>query len=245
MKIAITGKYTALRDAYVSIHESLRHAGAHLDCEVELKWVETTHIEDGKLTAAAALKDVDALITPGGFGARGTEGKIQCIQYARENKIPFLGLCLGMQLMVVEWARNVAKLKDANSTEFNKDSPHPVIDILPEQKRIIDKGATMRLGAWSVKVQKGTLAHNIYKKETISERHRHRYEVNPEYVQKLKDSGLIISGTTEKGDITEICEWPGQFGIATQAHPEFKSRLEKPAPLFLELVRKALENQKK
>lgn len=242
--IGITGKYTALRDAYVSIKESLVHAGAHNHAQIRVKWIETTDIEEGK-TPLTVLESVDGIIVPGGFGGRGTEGKIQCIQYAREKGIPFLGLCFGLQLAVAEWARNKAGLTGANSTEIDPETRYPVIDILPEQKAIKDKGATMRLGSYPCKLKKGTKAFEAYGKEEIHERHRHRYEVNPEYVQKLSESGLVISGTSPDGKIVETIEWPTGWGVATQAHPEFKSRFEEPAPLFMAFMKEVLKAQKK
>lgn len=241
--IGITGKYTALKDAYVSIKEALVHAGAHCDVGVKIKWVETTEIEDGK-TPLSVLDDCDGIIVPGGFGARGSEGKISCINYARKNGIPFLGLCFGLQMAVVEWARNECGMEGANSTEINADTSYPVIDLLPEQKNVKDKGATMRLGTYSCKIKKGTKTFEAYGKGEISERHRHRFEVNPEFASKLEEKGLILSGTSPDGKIVEVIEWPEGFGIATQAHPEFKSRLEKPAPLFQAFMQAVKEKKK-
>ena len=231
--VAITGKYTAVKDAYVSIKEALVHAGAHHSCSVEVKWIETSDIESGKATAKELLSGCDGIIVPGGFGSRGTEGKIDCIRHARENGIPFLGLCYGMQMAVVEWARSKCSLSGANSTEIDPGTKFPVIDFLPEQRGIKDKGATMRLGAWECRLKKGTRSYEAYGHETIFERHRHRYEVNNDFVQKLTDSGLVISGTSPDGNIVEVIEWPDGFGIGTQAHPELKSRLECPSPLFV------------
>ncbi|MEM3030244.1 MAG: CTP synthase (glutamine hydrolyzing) [Candidatus Micrarchaeia archaeon] len=242
--VALTGKYTALRDAYVSVKEALVHAGAHLDCGVRIKWVETTDIEEKKI-GLNALDDAHGIIVPGGFGERGVEGKIECIRYAREKGLPFLGLCLGLQLAVVEWARNVAGLRGANSTEFDASTKHPVIDLLPEQRRITEKGATMRLGSYPCRLKRGTRAFAAYGKELITERHRHRYEVNPAYVRVLEESGLVVSGTHEgKSDIVELVEWPSGWGVATQAHPEFKSRLERPAPLFVAFLKEAMKKAK-
>ncbi|MEM3399448.1 MAG: CTP synthase (glutamine hydrolyzing) [Candidatus Micrarchaeia archaeon] len=241
VRVGITGKYTTLRDAYVSIKEALAHAGARLGCRAEIEWIETTEIEDIK-DAEKALKNCYGIIVPGGFGVRGAEGKICCIEYARKNGLPFLGLCFGFQLAVVEWARNVAGLKEANSTEIDPKTPYPVIDYLPEQRAIIDKGATMRLGAYPCRLIGGTKAHLAYNgAEMISERHRHRYEVNPDYVSMLEKSGLIISGVSPDGKIVEVIEWPTGWGVATQAHPEFKSRLERPAPLFLAFLKATLK----
>ncbi|MEM4633629.1 MAG: CTP synthase [Candidatus Anstonellaceae archaeon] len=242
--VAITGKYTAVKDAYVSIKEALVHAGAHQSTKVNIRWVETSDIEDGKTSAKELLSSCHGVIVPGGFGSRGIEGKIACIKHARENRIPYLGLCYGMQIAVVEWARNVCGMDGANSTEINPDTKYPVIDFLPEQRGVKDKGATMRLGAWECRLKKGTKAYDAYGVETIFERHRHRYEVNNDYRERLEKSGLIISGTSPDGQIVEMIEWPEGFGIGTQAHPELKSRLERPAPLFLAFVKACLENKK-
>ncbi|MCX8197671.1 MAG: CTP synthase [Candidatus Micrarchaeota archaeon] len=242
--VAITGKYTAVKDAYVSVKEALVHAGAQHSAKVNVRWVETSGIEDGQASAKELLSGCDGIIVPGGFGSRGTEGKIACIKYARESKMPYLGLCYGMQMAVVEWARNVCGMDGANSTEINPDTKYPVIDFLPEQRGIKEKGATMRLGAWECRLKKGTKAYEAYGTEKISERHRHRYELNNAYRQKLEESGLVISGTSPDGEIVEIIEWPDGFGIGTQAHPELKSRLERPAPLFAAFVKACLEKKK-
>jgi len=243
IKIGIVGKYTAVRDAYVSIKEALVHSAANLDVSLIIEWLESSDFEENK--NLERLKSLDGIIVPGGFGKRGIEGKIKAIQYARENKVPYLGLCLGLQLMVVEYARNVCGLKDANSKEFNSTTSHPVVCLLPEQQRIEEKGGTMRLGAYDALLKKGTKTYNAYKEEKISERHRHRYEVNPEYVQKLEEGELIISGVHPKHNIVEIVEWPDKFGfgIATQPHIELKSRLENPAPIFVEFLKFAKKNK--
>jgi len=243
LKIAIVGKYIAVKDAYVSVKEALVHSAAAIDCGLEIGWIEASDLEK-EADGAKVLEGYDGLIIPGGFGERGIEGKIKAIEFARKNKIPFLGLCLGVQLMVVEWARNVAGMKDAHSTEFNKSTPFPVIDFLPEQKQISRMGGTMRLGAYEAVLKKGTRAHSAYKAESVFERHRHRYEVNPDFAGQLEKSGLIISGTHPKNNIVEIAEWPGeQFGVATQAHIELKSRLETPAPLFVAFMKAAKERK--
>jgi len=245
IKIAITGKYTYLHDSYVSILEALKHAAGNLSCDIELKWIETTDIERGKLKVEDALKDVSGIIVPGGFGSRGAEGKIECIRYARENDIPFLGLCFGFQLAVVEYARNVCGLKDANSTEVNPNTPHPVIDILPEQKRIDKKGATMRLGAHPAILKDGSLVKKLYGKGEIHERHRHRYEVNPDYIEILEKNGLVFSGVSPNRRLMEFLEIPDhKFFVATQAHPEFTSRPLKPNPLFLGFVKSCITKNK-
>ena len=241
LKVAMVGKYTSVGDAYVSIKEALVHAGAACNCRVGADMVDSAEIEE---KGVRALEKYDAIIVPGGFGKRGTEGKIRAIQYCREKGVPFLGLCLGMQMMVAEYARNVCGLKGANSTEFDKGTEHPVVDILPEQMSIIEKGATMRLGAYPCLLREKTKAHELYGQAEISERHRHRYEVNPSYVQRLGDGGLVISGVSPKNNIVEMCEWKDGFGIGTQAHPELKSRLEAPAPLFVGLVKAALKEKK-
>lgn len=241
IKIAITGKYTYLHDSYVSILEALKHCSGELGCKINLKWIETTDIENGKVDVKDALKDVDGVIVPGGFGSRGTEGKIECIRYARENNIPFLGLCFGLQLAVVEHARNLCGLKDANSTEINPNTPYPVIDILPEQKRVDKKGATMRLGSQPAILREGSLVRKLYGKERIFERHRHRYEVNPKYIKTLEKNGLVFSGTSPNKRLMEFLERKDhKFFVATQAHPEFTSRPLKPNPLFLGFVKACL-----
>ncbi|MBW6462114.1 MAG: CTP synthase (glutamine hydrolyzing) [DPANN group archaeon] len=242
--IAMTGKYTQLHDSYVSINEALNHARSRYTCEIEIKFIETTHIENNTIDLKTALKDVDALIVPGGFGSRGTEGKIRCIKYARENNIPFLGLCLGFQLACVEFARNVCNLKDATSTEINPDTKIPIINIMASQKKIDTMGATMRLGAWPANLKKGSLAEKLYGKTEISERHRHRYEVNNSYVSKLEKNGLIFSGKSPDQKLMEFLELDNHpYFIATQAHPELKSKPLTPHPLFLGLVEAAIKKR--
>ena len=244
VKIGIVGKYTKLHDAYVSIREAFIHAGAALDTKVEIEWIESEGFENDP-ESVSVLKDYDGILVPGGFGSRGIEGKINAIKYVRENKIPYFGICLGMQMMVVEYARNVCGLKGANSTEFDENTKSPVIDLLPEQRAIKDKGATMRLGAWKCELAKGTRAFEAYGKQSIEERHRHRYEVNNDYLETLEKSGIVLS--SRSGHIVEMVEWkePHGFGIGLQAHPEYKSRLEEPAPLFVAFVKAALERKKK
>jgi CTP synthase len=241
IEVAICGKYTKLEDSYASIIESLNHCAAHLACKINLKWIETTD-----LSGAKALDGVDGVIVPGGFGSRGTEGKIEIIKRAREEDIPFLGLCLGLQLAVVEYARNMCDLKGANSTEFDPDTPFPVIDILPEQKTVKQKGGTMRLGAYEAIIKQGTILHTLYKSNLISERHRHRYEVNPVYYNDLTDKGLVFSGMSRDGRLVEFIELPElHYFVATQSHPELKSRMEKPSPLFYGFVRSCLHRKGK
>ncbi|MFN7991546.1 MAG: CTP synthase (glutamine hydrolyzing) [Candidatus Micrarchaeia archaeon] len=239
VKIAIVGKYTAVKDAYISVREALVHSAAAVNCGLEISWIEASDLE--KLyDVAEVLSPYDGILVPGGFGERGIEGKIRAIRYARENKVPYLGLCLGLQLMVVEFARNVCGLKEANSTEFNKKTPHPVIDLLPEQQKITRMGASMRLGAYDCLIKRGTVAHKAYGTDKVSERHRHRFEVNPAYVGELESKGLVVSGR-HSSDIVEIAEWKDSFGVATQPHIELKSRLEAPAPIVVQFIRAAKE----
>jgi CTP synthase len=234
--VAMCGKYTQLEDSYASIIESFNHCSAHLGCKVNLKWIETTDVDN-----TSFMDSVDGIVVPGGFGHRGTEGKIEVIRVARERNIPFLGLCLGLQLAVVEFARNVCDLKEANSTEMNAETPHPVIDILPEQKDIVEKGGTMRLGAYTAVLQEGTLVHSLYKSKEVSERHRHRYEVNPEYHKIIAGKGMVFSGCSRDGRLVEFIELPNhKFFCATQAHPELKSRMESPSPMFYGFVKACL-----
>jgi CTP synthase len=243
LKIAIVGKYTAVKDAYISVREALVHGAAAVNCPLEIGWIEASDLEK-VYDVAEVLSPYQGVLVPGGFGERGIEGKIKAIKYARENKVPYLGLCLGVQLMVVEYARNACGLAGANSTEFDKKTPHPVIDLLPEQQKITRLGATMRLGAYECLLKKGTVAHKAYGKDRISERHRHRYEVNPAYVTELENRGLVISGRHESG-VVEIAEWKDSFGVATQPHIELKSRLEEPAPIFVEFMKAAMEYREK
>jgi len=236
--IGIVGKYTGLEDAYLSIKESFKHAGAVNHARVNLKWIESDEMTESDFTG------LDGLLVPGGFGVRGSEGKVSAIRYARENNLPFLGICLGMQLAVVEYARNVCKLDGANSTEFDENTKHPVIDLIPEQKEIMKKGGTMRLGAYPCIVKDKTIAHRLYGQDEISERHRHRWEVNPQYIETLEDAGLVFSGKYPNKNLMEIAELPDhRYFMACQFHPEFKSRLENPAPLFRGLVNAAVEKQ--
>jgi len=241
IEIAITGKYTGVHDSYLSILRALEHCEAFLKCKVKIRWIETTEINTLK-QAEKALKGVTGIIVPGGFGSRGTEGKIACIQYARENNIPFLGLCYGLQLATIEFSRNACGLKGANSTEIEPNTPEPVIDILPEQKAIINKGGTMRLGGHNVLVKKSTLANKLYKKEEIRERFRHRYEVNPLYIKKLEHCGLVFSGISkEDSRIMQILELPEHnFFMASQFHPELLSWPLKPHPMFVGFVKACL-----
>ncbi len=244
VRIAVCGKYTSLTDSYVSIKEALLHAAAYQNVKLEIKWIETSELENN-LAMIEQLDTVDGILVPGGFGKRGAEGKLKVIEYARTRRKPFLGICFGMQLAIVEFARNVLNLKDANSTEIDPTTPHPVIYLMPEQEEIIDKGGTMRLGALPIRIKGGTMAHALYGNNIISQRHRHRYEVNPRYWESLQKNGLIISGTSPDGiriEIIELKEHP--YFIATQFHPEFKSRPGKPDPVFLGLIRASIEAAK-
>ncbi|MEM4263792.1 MAG: CTP synthase (glutamine hydrolyzing) [Candidatus Woesearchaeota archaeon] len=244
--IAICGKYTALKDSYASIIEALKHAGAHNDARIDLKWIETTDVEEGKLDIKEALNDVDGVLVPGGFGKRGAEGKIAMIQYARENKIPYLGICYGLQLAVIEFARNVCGLSGANSTENDENTEHLVIDILPEQKTICKKGGTMRLGAYKAILKQGSIVQQLYGTTEAFERHRHRYEVNPDYHKVLEDKGMVLSGLSENGRLAEFIELKDHpYFVATQAHNELTSKLEKPNPLFYGFVKAALKLRNK
>ena len=239
IKIAIAGKYTKLSDAYISVVESLKHAGYKHNAQIDIKWINSEDcIEYSK--AKEALSDVDGLVVPGGFGIRGIEGKLNVIRYARENNLPFLGLCLGMQCAVIEYARNVAGLKDANSMEFNENTPYPVIDLMTEQKNVEGYGGTMRLGQFECRIQKGTKAEEVYGTDVIYERHRHRYEVNNEYRKQIADAGLVFSGLSPDGMLCEMIELPkNDWFVACQFHPEFKSRPEHPHPLFNGLINAA------
>ncbi len=241
--IAIVGKYVRLEDSYLSVAESLRHAGFENGVKVQIKYIDSEEIT--KENAKEKLAGIDGIIVPGGFGNRGVQGKIETIRYARENNIPFLGICLGMQMAVVEFARNVLKLEDANSEEFNPECKNPVIHIMKDQKVITKKGGTMRLGSYPCTIKKGTLAEKIYKTTDIEERHRHRFEYNNTYREQMEEAGLIASGTSPDGMLVEMVELRDHpFFIAGQFHPEFKSRPDRPAPLFVALV-KAAKNGKK
>lgn len=236
VRIAIAGKYTKLSDAYISVVESLKHAGYSFNAQIDIKWINSEECVDME-KAKEALIDVDGLVVPGGFGIRGIEGKLNVIRYARENNIPFLGLCLGMQCAVIEYARNVAGMKDANSMEFNESTPFPVIDLMTEQKNVEGYGGTMRLGKFECRIQKNTKAEAAYGTNIIYERHRHRYEVNNEYRNKIAEAGLVFSGLSPDGMLCEMIELPqNDWFVACQFHPEFKSRPEHPHPLFIGLI---------
>ncbi|MDY6769306.1 MAG: CTP synthase, partial [Candidatus Nanohaloarchaea archaeon] len=231
--VALAGKYTDIDDSYVSIKEAVKHAGAHLDAGVQVDQIETTDIEEGEVSVEEALEGYEGVIIGPGFGKRGAEGKIAVAEYCRENGVPTLGICFGLQMMIAEYARNVCNLDGANSTEIDEDTPHPVIDVLPEQVDVEKKGGTMRLGGYTANLVEDTLVHELYGSGEAVERHRHRYEVNPEYHDVLQENGLVFSGTSQGGTLVEYIELPQhQFYVGTQAHPEFTSRLESPNPLY-------------
>jgi len=238
VKIAVVGKYIELQDAYKSIYESLTHAGASHDCGIDLVQV------DAETVQPSDLADVAGVLVPGGFGDRGVEGKIRAAQFARENRVPYLGLCLGMQIASIEFARNVCGLVGANSTEFDEKTPHPVITLLDEQKDVTNKGASMRLGTWPTKIVPGTLAHQVYGKDAVNERHRHRYEFNPEYREKMLCKGFVISGTSPDETLVEMVELKDHpWFLACQFHPEFQSKPNHPHPLFKGFIAACLANE--
>jgi CTP synthase len=244
VKIALVGKYVALQDAYLSVSEALRHSGFHHDCGVEIDWVDSETLTDDE-TARRRLGGADGILIPGGFGGRGIEGKIRAARVAREGRIPYLGVCLGMQVAVMEFARHVVDMDGANSTEFDPETPWPVIDLLPEQKEVSDLGGTMRLGADPVKIHADTRARALYGEAVIYERHRHRWEVNLFLRKRLEAAGLIVSGTSPDERLVEMIELEGHpFFVASQFHPEFKSRPERPAPLFRDFVGAALQRSR-
>jgi CTP synthase len=238
--IAIVGKYVALPDAYLSVAEALRHGGIANDAAVEIRWVDSEGLEE-QADFAKIFDTIDGILVPGGFGSRGIEGKLAAVRWAREKQLPYLGICLGMQLAVIEFSRNVCGFTDANSAEFNPEAPYLVIDLLPEQKEIEDMGGTMRLGLDPVKLVPDTLAYRAYQQELIYERHRHRYEVNNEYLSKLQQAGLRISGILPDRQLVEMIELPGHpWFVASQFHPEFKSRPQRPHPLFRDFIAAAI-----
>ncbi len=241
--IAIAGKYTDLEDSYASVVEAINHAAFHLECEVEIEWVETTNVDFNQ------LKKIDGIIVPGGFGSRGVEGKINIINYARKKNIPFLGICYGLQLSVIEFLRNECQIEDAQSMEIDENTKCPVITLLDEQKNVVKMGGTMRLGSYEAKL-KNSKTRKLYEKfgliknTIISERHRHRFEVNPAFVSKFEEKGLNVVGKSYERDLVEFIELENhQYFVATQAHPELKSKLEKPAPLFYGLIEAALKRK--
>lgn len=241
IRIAIVGKYVMLSDAYISVVESLKHGGAKVGCNVQIKWVLSEDIE--KNGCAEYLQDVHGILVPGGFGDRGIEGKIKAAEYARTRGIPFLGLCLGMQVAVIEFARNVAKMTGAHSTEFAPDSPYPVIDLMPDQHNIVNKGGTMRLGRFPCHLQAGTISAALYKEPVIYERHRHRYEVNNTFREELKKHGMVFAGISPDDRLVEMIELTNHpYFVACQFHPELKSRPDRPHPLFVGFVDASLNH---
>jgi CTP synthase len=241
VKIAVVGKYIDLQDAYKSIYESLTHAAASQDCGIDLKLIDAERLQD---VVDGQLKDVAGVLIPGGFGDRGVEGKIKAARFARENKLPYLGLCLGMQVATIEFARNVCGIANANSAEFDQTSADPVICLLDEQREVTNKGASMRLGTWPTKIQPGTLAEKIYGSDQVLERHRHRYEFNMKYREKMREKGFEISGTSPDGSLAELVELRDHpYFLACQYHPEFQSKPNKPHPLFKAFIQAALAHQ--
>jgi CTP synthase len=241
VSIAVVGKYMDVRDAYKSIFESLTHAAASEDCGIDLKLIDA---ESLGYSVDAQLKDVAGVLIPGGFGVRGVEGKINAARYAREHKIPYLGLCLGMQVATIEFARNVCGIKDANSTEFDKNTPEPVISLLEEQRGVRNKGASMRLGTWPTRIVKGTLAEKIYGESEVTERHRHRYEFNMKYRDRMNAKGFVISGTSPDGMLAELIELRDHpYFVGCQYHPEFQSKPNNPHPLFRGFIQACLGRQ--
>lgn len=242
-QIALVGKYIELQDAYISVVEALKHASIYNDTKLEIKWIDSEDITEK--TAGTLLKSADGIIIPGGFGSRGIEGKINAARYARENKVPYLGLCLGMQIAIIEFARNVCKLEKANSKEIDPDTPYPVIDFLPGQNEYSMLGGTLRLGKYPCKVKKDSKAYGVYQEEMISERHRHRYEVNNEYRDILAQHGMVFCGTSPNDSIVEMIELPDHpWFVACQFHPELKSRPNRPHPLFMGLIHAAVTQKR-
>jgi CTP synthase len=241
VRIAVIGKYFDVRDAYKSIYESLTHAAASEDCGIDLELIDAESLQDG---VSGQLKDVSGVLIPGGFGLRGVEGKIKAARFAREHKIPYLGLCLGMQVATIEFARNACGIKDANSTEFDKKTKEPVISLLEEQRGVKNLGASMRLGTWPTKIAKGTLAEKIYGSTEVMERHRHRYEFNMKYRDQMNEKGFVISGTSPDGTLAELIELRDHpYFVGCQYHPEFQSKPNKPHPLFKGFIQACLEYQ--
>ncbi|RXK52195.1 CTP synthase [Aquirufa rosea] len=239
--IGLIGKYVELKDSYKSIAEAFIHAGVANEIKVNVKWISSETMDEENLQDT--LAGLDGILVAPGFGERGIQGKINAVTYARENNIPFLGICLGMQCAVIEFARNVVGLSDAHSFEMNPDSPHPVIDIMEDQKKVSEKGGTMRLGAYPCKIEKGTLAHKIYGKTSIQERHRHRYEFNNQYLAQFQQAGLITSGVNPDSNLVEIIELANHpFFVGVQFHPEYKSTVEAPSPLFVHFVKAAYQH---
>jgi len=250
--IGITGKYTTVRDSYASIIKALEHCAAATNTKVNIEWIDTTNIEDKKIDVEDALRVqegpnkgsyVHGIIVPGGFGKRGAEGKVECVRFARENNIPYLGLCYGFQMAVIDFARNVCNLEDANTTEVKPDCKNPVVDILPEQKKIEGLGGNMRLGGRDVLVKEGTKAYSLYSnRSVVRERFRHRFEFNPEYLSLFESKGMVFSGKAPNQPIMQILELPKhKFFVGVQYHPEFTSRMLEPNPLFLGFIKACVE----
>jgi CTP synthase len=244
VNIGLIGKYVEMQDCYKSILEAFIHAGAANETKVNVISIHSEHIDATNIQEK--LAGLDAILVAPGFGERGIEGKIEAVRYARENKVPFFGICLGMQMAIIEYARNVEGLADANSTEMNEQTSHPVVNLMEEQKTITDKGGTMRLGAWKCDLKQGSLAYKIYGKEAISERHRHRYEYNSNYVAQLQNAGLIASGVNPDTGLVEVVELENHpFFIGVQYHPEYKSTVANPHPIFVSFVAAAVQAKKK
>lgn len=243
VRIALVGKYVELHDAYISVVESLKHAGYKHNSKVKIDWIQSEDITEENVHEY--LKEVDGILVPGGFGDRGVEGKITAIKYARENKIPFFGICLGMQLAAVEFARNVCGLTGAHSSELDPNTPYPIINLLPDQENVVEMGGTLRLGSYPCTLTEGSQAHKEYGEINITERHRHRYEFNNFYRERLTNKGLVLSGVSPDGRLVEIVELPEHpWFVAGQFHPEFKSRPEKAHPLFAGFIKASLENKR-
>lgn len=244
-KIAVVGKYTALHDAYKSVVEALYHGGLANNAKVNIKWVDAVKLDDAAPEQVSGeLKDADGILVPGGFGSRGIQGKIRAVKYARENKVPFLGICLGLQCAVIEVARDIIGYKEANSTEFDPDTPHPVIDLMPEQKGVEEMGGTMRLGLYQCRLREGALTRKAYAAELIEERHRHRFEVNPRYVPELVSAGLVPVGIWPARGLVEVMEFEGHpWFVGTQFHPELRSRPNRPHPLFTDFVAASIKRR--
>ena len=243
VKIALVGKYVELHDAYISVVESLKHAGYKNNSKITIDWIQSEDVTEENVNDY--LKDADGILVPGGFGDRGVEGKITAIKYARENKVPFFGICLGMQLAAVEFARNVCGLTGAHSSELDPNTPYPIINLLPDQENVVEMGGTLRLGSYPCTLAEGSVAHKEYGEINITERHRHRYEFSNYYRERLTDKGLVLSGVSPDGRLVEIVELPEHpWFVAGQFHPEFKSRPEKAHPLFAGFIRASLENKR-
>jgi CTP synthase len=239
VKVGIVGKYVDLKESYKSLNESLLHGGIANDVKVDLQFVDSQDVEEKG--AEALLGGVDAILVPGGFGVRGTEGKIAAVRYAREKRVPFFGICLGLQMAVVEFSRNVLGLSGANSLEFNEHTPHPVVTLMESQVKVQDKGGTMRLGSYACALKPGSLAHKLYGEDVINERHRHRYEVNNAYRGRLQEAGLVVSGHNPELNLVEMIELPDHpYFVGCQFHPEFKSKPFAPHPLFSGFIRAAV-----